>query len=91
MTTTPAAITRSVDHDTITLRSAHYAIDIIHRGSEHTRAGWQMVIDDDADGRGVGVRLHVYGRAGIEEIRMLMQAALDEMDEVETDKRKKQS
>lgn len=73
-------ITRSQDHQTITLRGAQLAIDIVTRPPEHKRAGLQVILDDDPSGQHCQTRLHVYGVAGWRELVALIKAAESEIE-----------
>lgn len=74
-------ITRTVHGHTVTLRGDTFAVDIVTRPPDHVRAGVQIVIDDDAQGRGVATRLHVYGLTGWRELRALMDMVEKEIEE----------
>ena len=76
-------ITQSSDHSQ-TLQGKRFAIDVIHRPQENVRSGLQVIVDDDAQGDGTRVRLHVYGRAAWDELKALVDRA-NELIEKEAD------
>lgn len=78
-TPTPLRIRRIQHGQTVTLRGQTFAVDVITRDATHKRAGVQIVIDDDANGAGVGTRLHVYGADGWQELKRLIEAVEREL------------
>ena len=79
----PITLTQSSDHSQ-TLQGERFAIDVIHRPQENVRSGLQVIIDDDAQGDGTRVRLHVYGRAAWNELKAIVDRA-HELIEKEAD------
>lgn len=69
----PSPITVTEDHGTRTYRGQHLSIDVTTRPATNVRSGLHVVIDDDCHGNGTQVRLHVYGRAGFDELRALVE------------------
>lgn len=69
------------DHGTITVRGSSLSVDATHRDKPAVRHGWHIVIDDDCHGHGTQVRLHLYGRERLTELRELLEAIEREMGE----------